>query len=292
MPLFFGLKRPIEATADITILTGTVGYLTYIWSQVDEVAAWGIVPYLGWLSFATYLSVRTRRWGVKYNPTITDYLKYRRVLAISMTGTLRTRRPVRHHQTEARALTPNTSTRNRGSRNIFEALYAMYHESLCPGVGGVVLSRPHIYYCSTQDYLSLRPYIPHCPTPSPRPHLDLITTSLGTNTFLTRSSPPAFFLFRYTLHVPCASGNTLNSPSNSKSHCTLLFLSHHEVPCPLLSIPNSRYLSQEPLNRSCPILEVRTCAVVRIPRMAQLAPTRSQPFHARCGEGGSVARAR
>lgn len=57
MPLFFGLKRPIEATADITVLTGTVAYLTYIWSQVDTVAAWGIAPYLGWLSFATYLSV-------------------------------------------------------------------------------------------------------------------------------------------------------------------------------------------------------------------------------------------
>ncbi len=40
MPLFFGLKRPIEATADIVALTGTVGYLTYIWSQVDTVAAW------------------------------------------------------------------------------------------------------------------------------------------------------------------------------------------------------------------------------------------------------------
>lgn len=40
MPLFFGLKRPIEATADIVALTGTVGYLTYIWSQVDTIAAW------------------------------------------------------------------------------------------------------------------------------------------------------------------------------------------------------------------------------------------------------------
>lgn len=40
MPLFFGLKRPIEATADIVALTGTVGYLTYVWSQVDTVAAW------------------------------------------------------------------------------------------------------------------------------------------------------------------------------------------------------------------------------------------------------------
>ena len=56
-PLFFGLHRPIEATADIVLLTGTVGYLASIWSKVDEVAAWGLVPYLGWLSFATYLSV-------------------------------------------------------------------------------------------------------------------------------------------------------------------------------------------------------------------------------------------
>ena len=59
MPLFFRLKRPIEATIDVAALTGTVGYLTYIWSQVDSVAAWTISPYLGWLTFATYLSAGT-----------------------------------------------------------------------------------------------------------------------------------------------------------------------------------------------------------------------------------------
>ncbi len=59
MPLFFVLKRPIEATVHSVALTGTVGYLTYIWSQVDPVAAWSIAPYLGWLSFATYLSAGT-----------------------------------------------------------------------------------------------------------------------------------------------------------------------------------------------------------------------------------------
>ncbi|KAI4259699.1 MAG: hypothetical protein LQ352_000632 [Teloschistes flavicans] len=59
MPLFFGLKRPIEATVDIVALTGVTGYLTYIWSQVDTVAAWSLAPYLGWLSFATYLSAGT-----------------------------------------------------------------------------------------------------------------------------------------------------------------------------------------------------------------------------------------
>ncbi|GAB7357056.1 hypothetical protein MBLNU459_g7875t1 [Dothideomycetes sp. NU459] len=56
MPLFFSLKRPIEATLDIVALTGTTGYLAYIWGQVDEVAGWTLVPYLGWLTFATYLS--------------------------------------------------------------------------------------------------------------------------------------------------------------------------------------------------------------------------------------------
>lgn len=58
-PLFFGLKRPVEATVDIVALTGVVGYLMYIWSGVDKVAAWGLAPYLGWLSFATYLCVST-----------------------------------------------------------------------------------------------------------------------------------------------------------------------------------------------------------------------------------------
>ncbi|KAL8839992.1 MAG: hypothetical protein Q9170_001534 [Blastenia crenularia] len=59
MPLFFGLKRPIEATADIAVLTGVTGYLTYLWSQVDSAAAWCMAPYLGWLGFATYLSAGT-----------------------------------------------------------------------------------------------------------------------------------------------------------------------------------------------------------------------------------------
>jgi translocator protein len=57
MPLFFGLGRPVEATADILLLTGTTGYLAYVWSQVDETASWLLAPYLGWLSFATYLCV-------------------------------------------------------------------------------------------------------------------------------------------------------------------------------------------------------------------------------------------
>jgi benzodiazapine receptor len=57
MPLFFGARRPIEAAVDIVALTGTVGYMTYLWGKVDKVAAWCLVPYLGWLGFATYLTI-------------------------------------------------------------------------------------------------------------------------------------------------------------------------------------------------------------------------------------------
>ncbi|RDW95246.1 hypothetical protein BP5796_01009 [Coleophoma crateriformis] len=57
MPLFFVAKRPIEATVDILALTGVVGYLAYVWGQVDAVAGWALAPYLGWLGFATYLTI-------------------------------------------------------------------------------------------------------------------------------------------------------------------------------------------------------------------------------------------
>lgn len=56
MPLFFGLKKPKAAAVDILALGGTVAYLTYVWAQVDSVAAWCLAPYLGWLGFATYLN--------------------------------------------------------------------------------------------------------------------------------------------------------------------------------------------------------------------------------------------
>jgi translocator protein len=55
MPLFFGIKRPIEATADIVTLIGVNGYLTYLWNSIDSTAALLQIPYMGWLGFATYL---------------------------------------------------------------------------------------------------------------------------------------------------------------------------------------------------------------------------------------------
>jgi benzodiazapine receptor len=57
MPLFFGLGKPIAATADIVALTGVTSYLAYVWGQVDPVCGYLLAPYLAWLSFATYLSV-------------------------------------------------------------------------------------------------------------------------------------------------------------------------------------------------------------------------------------------
>lgn len=54
-PLFFGFNRPLAATVDIVGLLGVNAYLTYVWSSVDPVASWCHVPYLGWLTFATYL---------------------------------------------------------------------------------------------------------------------------------------------------------------------------------------------------------------------------------------------
>jgi translocator protein len=58
-PIFFMARRPIEATIDITTLLGVNGYLTYLWSTIDPVAAYCQLPYLGWLSFATYLCAGT-----------------------------------------------------------------------------------------------------------------------------------------------------------------------------------------------------------------------------------------
>jgi translocator protein len=56
MPLFFGLRRPALAFANIVSLIGLNGYLTYLYFGVDNVAGWCMVPYLAWLGFATYLN--------------------------------------------------------------------------------------------------------------------------------------------------------------------------------------------------------------------------------------------
>ncbi|KAH6650658.1 TspO/MBR family-domain-containing protein [Chaetomium tenue] len=60
MPLFYGLNRPVLATIDAAALVGINSYLAWLWgTKVDEVAGWLLVPYVGWLGFATYLSFGT-----------------------------------------------------------------------------------------------------------------------------------------------------------------------------------------------------------------------------------------
>ena len=57
MPLFFGIGAPITATVDILALCGFTAYLAYVYAQIDELAAWCLAPYLGWLGFAAYLTI-------------------------------------------------------------------------------------------------------------------------------------------------------------------------------------------------------------------------------------------
>ena len=54
---FFGLKRPELALIDIAALW--LAIVTTIWSfrPISNVAAWLLVPYLGWVTFATLLNL-------------------------------------------------------------------------------------------------------------------------------------------------------------------------------------------------------------------------------------------
>ncbi|KAI0136481.1 TspO/MBR-related protein [Xylariales sp. AK1849] len=69
MPLFFGIRQPVAALADIAALVGVNGYLTYLFFQMDTTAGWLYVPYMAWLGFATYLTAGV---GVLNNWRISD----------------------------------------------------------------------------------------------------------------------------------------------------------------------------------------------------------------------------
>ena len=55
-PLFFGLKAPLFALLDIIVLDVTLLALIYLFWQASTVAAVLLIPYLVWVSFATYLN--------------------------------------------------------------------------------------------------------------------------------------------------------------------------------------------------------------------------------------------
>ncbi|TLD26931.1 hypothetical protein PspLS_04824 [Pyricularia sp. CBS 133598] len=68
MPLFFGLKRPVEASVDILALVGINSYLTYLWGSVDRVSGLCLAPYVAWLSYASYLCIGAgylNGWDIK-----------------------------------------------------------------------------------------------------------------------------------------------------------------------------------------------------------------------------------
>ena len=55
-PLFFGAKRMGLALFDITVLLGLLGYLCKSYFEVDKRAGYAVLPYIAWVSFASYLN--------------------------------------------------------------------------------------------------------------------------------------------------------------------------------------------------------------------------------------------
>ena len=55
-PLFFGLQNPLLALIDILVLDVTLLILIYLFWQASTIAAVLLIPYLCWVSFATYLN--------------------------------------------------------------------------------------------------------------------------------------------------------------------------------------------------------------------------------------------
>ncbi|KAG2415241.1 hypothetical protein HFD88_006432 [Aspergillus terreus] len=67
MPLFFGMRKPRWALADILLLGVKVDTLMGMWWQTDRTAFWLLAPYAAWLGYATYLNAAI---GVVNNWTI------------------------------------------------------------------------------------------------------------------------------------------------------------------------------------------------------------------------------
>lgn len=56
-PIFFALERPGWALVDIVALVFAIGVTIAVFQRRSIVAAWLLVPYLGWVLFATYLTL-------------------------------------------------------------------------------------------------------------------------------------------------------------------------------------------------------------------------------------------
>lgn len=54
--LFFGLQNPKMAFCEIVFLWFLIVFVIYLFSNIRKLAAWLLVPYLLWVSFATVLN--------------------------------------------------------------------------------------------------------------------------------------------------------------------------------------------------------------------------------------------
>jgi len=61
-PVFFGFHSFAGATVLIILMLGEGVYLHREIKRLDKVSAWLLIPYWGWLCFATYLTVAF--WGL------------------------------------------------------------------------------------------------------------------------------------------------------------------------------------------------------------------------------------
>nr|CRX79094.1 hypothetical protein ls5930a1_00143 [Leucosporidium scottii] len=65
-PLFFGLRKPVPAFVDISILTPLTCALTYQAAKFDSRTTYLLAPYCAWLTFATYLNGGF--WWLNFGP--------------------------------------------------------------------------------------------------------------------------------------------------------------------------------------------------------------------------------
>jgi tryptophan-rich sensory protein len=55
-PLFFGLQMPFLAFVEIIVLWTAIVFTVLAFASVSKIAAWLLVPYLAWTSFAAVLN--------------------------------------------------------------------------------------------------------------------------------------------------------------------------------------------------------------------------------------------
>lgn len=55
--LFFKLRRPDWALAEVLVFWVSIAALIAICGQIDRLAGWLLVPYITWVSFATFLNL-------------------------------------------------------------------------------------------------------------------------------------------------------------------------------------------------------------------------------------------